>query len=440
MIRNKDSDSYSNKINCKNLILKIIILCFIFSFYKPLYNLKANENIYYSNDSYSEIIEIQKRKMSIYNRVNLIDGKLYWNNETSLEIDKINEEIKNFTTKLSFKNKADFEKRKYPKISLVITLYNQEKNIKSIYASIQKQELKDIEIIFIDDNSEDNTHMIIKKLMKKDKRIIYIKNFINKRAFYSRNKGILKAKGEYILCVDPDDILVNNILLKAFEAAKKYDLDIVHYYALKGYYESPKLWGELKYKSGILKSNDEIRDNFYHSISRCLWDKLVKRNIFRKSVKFMKKEFYHELYYINNDNTAFFGLLHTAQTYGFLEQIGYFYITRPNGSYYYRKDPKNMNLIFRSIFNNMKYFYMQSNNNTFDKSYLAFEYFNKSMRLFGKYLPYLNDGLDYILDIIRLYLNSSYFNHTQKKKMKLFELEFIERRKETINDSKNKLL
>ena len=70
----------------------------------------------------------------------------------------------------------------------------------------------------------------------------------------------------------------------------------------------------------------------------------------------MRKEFYNQLYFLNNDDTAFFGVLHKANTYGFLEQIGYFYIFKPKGSYIYRLDPKNMNLIFRSVFNNMKYF------------------------------------------------------------------------------------
>lgn len=135
----------------------------------------------------------------------------------------------------------------------------------------------------------------------------------------------------------------------------------------------------------------------------------------------MKKEFYNMLYYINNDDTAFFGLLHTAKTYGFLEQIGYFYITRPKGSYYYRNDPKKMNLIFSSIFNNMKYFYIQSDNNTIEKNYLAFEYFNKSMNFFSKFLQNVTNGFDKILNVLDLYMNSSYFNYIQKMKIKFLK-------------------
>ena len=292
----------------------------------------------------------------------LKDGKLYWNNETSLGINKIINELKKNKLQQQPKNQIFNTKSGNPKITLVITLHNQEKFIQSIYNCILDQTLKDIEIIFVNDGSKDKTTLLITKLMMKDKRIVYLKNNKKKGPFISRNMGILNANGDYILVIDPDDLLVNNILIKAYETAKQYNLDILQFYALRGYYESPELWKNLKNRGGILNNNSEIRNNFYHCISRNLWDKLVRKNIYIKSINFMKKEFYDELYYINNDNTAFFGLLHVANTYGFLEQIGYFYIFRPKGTYFYRIDPKNMNLIYRSIFNNMKYFYIQSDN------------------------------------------------------------------------------
>lgn len=380
-------------------------------------------------------------------RAFLKDGKLYWNNETSLEINKIINEIK--THKLQQqKQKISFEtifkfRSENPKISIVITLHNQEKFIQSIYESILKQTLKDIEIIFVNDGSKDKTTFLIKRLMKKDKRIVYLKNKEKKGPFVSRNKGILNSKGDYILVIDPDDLLVNNILIKAYETAKQYNLDIIQFYALRGYYESPELWKNLKNKGGILKNNSEIRNNFYHCISRNLWDKLVRRSVYIKSINFMKKEFYNELYFINNDNTAFFGLLHSAQTFGFLEQIGYFYIFRPKGTYFYRLDPKNSNLIYRSIFNNMKYFYIQSDNNTIEKYYLSYRYFESGMKYFGKLLPYVTEGFEIYFDVFNLYLNSSFFNYNQKKKLNDFKLKFAKiekinalKKNETINYKK----
>jgi glycosyltransferase involved in cell wall biosynthesis len=131
-----------------------------------------------------------------------------WNNETSLGEQKIRDEVKEYDNiQISFENKSDFIKRENPLITLVITLYNQEDKIKYIYASIQKQELKEIEIIFVDDASKDNSEKTVKYLMENDQRIVYLKNSVNRRAFFSRYKGILKAKGKYVLVIDPDDLL-----------------------------------------------------------------------------------------------------------------------------------------------------------------------------------------------------------------------------------------
>jgi len=320
----------------KDIIIKIILFfSLIFFYYKSSYISRIRKIINNNNDV-SQISTMDKiANFSVNTSKNINDGNLYWNNQKSLNIDNVLNEIKLFTPQISFERKTDFEKRENPKISLVITLHNHEKNIKSLYASIQKQKLKDLEIIFVDDFSEDNTSSLITKLMNIDKRIVYLKNDKNKGAFYSRNRGIISSKGEYLICLDADDLLLNDILIKAFETAKLYNLDIVQFYALTGSYKSPKLWKALKGKGGILKNNSEIRANFYNCISRNLWDKLVRTSIFKESVHFMKKEFCDQLYYINNDDTAFFGLLHIVRTYGFLEQIGYFYISRPFGTYYY---------------------------------------------------------------------------------------------------------
>ena len=79
--------------------------------------------------------------------------------------------------------------------------------------------------------------------------------------------------------IDPDDILLNNILSKAYQTAKKYDLDIVQFYIMMGYFDVPAVRKNLKYKSGILRNNSEIRDFFYNGLSKNLVDKLIKREI-----------------------------------------------------------------------------------------------------------------------------------------------------------------
>ena len=227
--------------------------------------------------------------------------KIYWKNQIDLEIEKSRDEVRNSKSlKISFENKIDFLKRENPKISIIITIYNQDYYINELYAHIQQQDFKDFEIIFVDDCSTDNTSLVIKDLMENDKRIIYLKNEVNKRQYYSKAIGILNSKGEYILSIDPDDYLLNNILIKAYETAKYYDLDIVQYYI----FLNNDIW-QNKYKSGIICGNRNIRNMFYYGQSRNLPDKLIRRDIYIKAINFMKKELFNEDYHIHTDDTFF---------------------------------------------------------------------------------------------------------------------------------------
>ena len=73
--------------------------------------------------------------------------------------------------------------------------------------SVQNQNMKDIEIVIIDDFSVDNSVDIIQKKMMKDKIIVLYKNNKNMRNLYIKSVGIKMAKGEYILSLDFDNIL-----------------------------------------------------------------------------------------------------------------------------------------------------------------------------------------------------------------------------------------
>ena len=91
-----------------------------------------------------------------------------------------------------------------PEITAIITCYNSQKYIKTAIRSVQNQLFADIEILVVDDGSIDNTHSIIKKLEKEDKRIKIIKNKYNRGALYSKSIGILNAMGKYIMILDSD--------------------------------------------------------------------------------------------------------------------------------------------------------------------------------------------------------------------------------------------
>ncbi|MEA3513762.1 MAG: glycosyltransferase [Campylobacterota bacterium] len=92
-----------------------------------------------------------------------------------------------------------------PIVSVIMSVYNDEKYVSFAIESILNQTYKSLEFIIIDDGSTDNSLDIINQYSKQDNRIIVI-NQNNIGLTKSLNKGIKKAKGRYIARMDSDDI------------------------------------------------------------------------------------------------------------------------------------------------------------------------------------------------------------------------------------------
>ena len=134
-----------------------------------------------------------------------------------------------------------------PKISSIIPVYNCQKTIKSALLSIQKQNLTKLEIILINDFSNDNTSQIIQNKQKKDNRIIIINNHKRMGTLYSRSIGALMAKGKYIFCLDNDDMFFDNDIFDYFyKIGEKEFLDIIGFQTIN-------LWN---YSAGVKSMKD----------------------------------------------------------------------------------------------------------------------------------------------------------------------------------------
>lgn len=95
---------------------------------------------------------------------------------------------------------------KLDELSIIIPIYKEEKNVKKLYIKIKENlNLKKFEIIYVDDNSKDNTKNILKKITKKDKRIRF---FVRKDRVKDLSKscilGFKKAKYKNFLVMDGD--------------------------------------------------------------------------------------------------------------------------------------------------------------------------------------------------------------------------------------------
>lgn len=99
-----------------------------------------------------------------------------------------------------------------PKISVVMSVFNDEKFIVESIKSILNQTFKDFEFIIINDCSTDKTLEIIKFYQAKDDRIVLINNKKNLGLTKNLNEWLKIAKGKYIARMDGDDISFPNRL------------------------------------------------------------------------------------------------------------------------------------------------------------------------------------------------------------------------------------
>lgn len=175
------------------------------------------------------------------------------------------------------------------KISVIVPVYNAEKYIARCLDSILTQADENVEIILINDGSTDRSEEIIKTYLGKYKSSIkYIKKE-NDGVANSRNLGLEKATGEYIIFVDSDDY-IDKDLFKNLEQYMNQNIDIIKYKAIIeteeeekiGQYEGPifdTTTGEEAFSK--LCFDDEMVD--------ALWVYAYKRELFIKNkLKFMK--------------------------------------------------------------------------------------------------------------------------------------------------------
>jgi glycosyltransferase involved in cell wall biosynthesis len=214
-------------------------------------------------------------------------------------------------------------------ISVIIPTYNNGKTLKTAIQSIQRQTLRDIEIIVVDDFSTDDTKKIVKRLEKNDERIRYYlcdykdtkrfnKRGVNINAGYSaRNYGLSKAKGEFITFQDGDDFSLLNRLEIQLELLNKYNVShlTTGYICLEENFFGKKIniqkfQGTFNYESNFIsseviykKTNEGI--GFFNKI---LSEKIWKRVPFEiKSKRYINKLFFgHEDAFFGAGNCAFF--------------------------------------------------------------------------------------------------------------------------------------
>lgn len=169
-----------------------------------------------------------------------------------------------------------------PKISIIVPIYNSEKELSRCINSIQHQTYTNFELLLINDGSSDNSGIICDTHAQKDSRIrVYHKQ--NTGVSATRNVGIKNAKGEWICFIDSDDEITPNYLQLFIELLLKYDADC--------YVTGCKILSKGKCHAINLEEKDFGKKDIYKSIiylrEKCLlgvpWNKLFKASIIQKN-------------------------------------------------------------------------------------------------------------------------------------------------------------
>lgn len=118
------------------------------------------------------------------------------------------------------------------RVSVVMTAYNSEKFIGSAIESVINQSLdfkRNIQIIIIDDASRDNTLGVVKHYWEKyPENITVLTNEENMGPAYSRNRGLVEVKAEFVNFLDSDDFITEFAFQKAIDLFRKHpEIDIV---------------------------------------------------------------------------------------------------------------------------------------------------------------------------------------------------------------------
>lgn len=113
-------------------------------------------------------------------------------------------------------------------LTIIVPVYNTSKYLKRCIDSLLKQSNSEIQILLIDDGSTDNSEEILKQYEKENPEIIRYYKKDNSGIADTRNYGISKAEGKYIMFVDSDDYIKENLIEDLKQHMIK-DIDLIKF-------------------------------------------------------------------------------------------------------------------------------------------------------------------------------------------------------------------
>ncbi len=180
------------------------------------------------------------------------------------------------------------------KVSVVIPVYNAESFLERCLKSVTDQTYRNLQIILINDGSSDSSPDICMNFKKADTRIEIIDQK-NQGLSAARNAGLACATGKYILFVDSDDYIAENmveLMVKACEE-KKVSMCVCGYYYT---YPTGKVFNSRIYNEGDVLTQEQCLISMITDdrIGSYAWNKLYKTELFQ-NIKYPTGKNYEDI-------------------------------------------------------------------------------------------------------------------------------------------------
>lgn len=185
------------------------------------------------------------------------------------------------------------------RLTVIVPVYNGEKTIEKCILSLVNQDYEDMEILVVNDGSNDKTIDIVKELsVNNSSKSIRLINKNNQGLTQARKTGIRNALGEYIGFVDSDDWVEPDMFSSMMEKIDDYGYDIVCCEMSYDYLNKSDIH-HIKLDEGYIYSEKEIMSaiNNRRGVMASMCNKVIKRSLF-DDIFFLKGNFCGEDYSI----------------------------------------------------------------------------------------------------------------------------------------------
>lgn len=235
------------------------------------------------------------------------------------------------------------------KISVIVPIFGVEQYIQRCVESLMSQTQADVEYIFVNDATKDNSmeilYSVIGRYPEKAHSIKVLNHNENRGLPAARNTGLREASGDYIYHCDSDDYLEADMLKILYENAINTGADVVWCDYYETFTEHERIVTQEEYKTG----QEALVASLEYKIVYNVWNKLVKRSLYAKhNIVFLDGSSYGE------DMTMLM-ILANAQTCSYVSKPLYHYVRYNVSSLTKTLSDKNIDALRKNISRVYKY-------------------------------------------------------------------------------------